>query len=1482
MGVVDEVDDSLSVAVIGMAGRFPGSDDLESYWDNIAGGIESIRDVSEDELVSSGVPRSHYESENYVRRASVLDDADCFDARFFGYSPREAESIDPQQRIFLEVCWEALEHAGYRPDGCEGQVGIFAGCAMNTYLLNAGLVERFQNDYLPTLIGNDKDYLATRVAFKLGLTGPAMTIQTACSSSLVAIHTACQSLLNGECDVAIAGGSAIRVPLLAGHFHSEGSVFSQDGHVRSFDSKANGTVFGSGAGAVVLKSLDSALEAKDPILAIIRGSAINNDGASKSEYTAPSLNSQADLIAEAMGAAGVSPDSVSYVEAHGTGTFLGDPIEIAALSRAYRVETSKRSYCAIGTVKANIGHLDAAAGVAGVIKLILSMQHRKLPPLAGFKAPNPEINFEESPFYVNDQLRDWEPISGIRRAGITSLGIGGTNAHLIIDGVEGAGVVETDANKTLKIIPLSAKSEGSLKRSGQRIGSKLSRNPQMDLAEVAYTLQQRAGDFRERLAVVGDNVADVALTFSEQGENLISGRAFDTFRTLFVFSGQGSQHLRMGVGLYLEYSVYREAINECCSILDSIGASGIRKYVTPQTDVTPKDLAVELAKTKNTQPALFAIEYATAKLWQSILDDVPSGMLGHSIGEYVAATLSGVFSLQDALAIVTERGRLMQSMEEGWMMAVSSTEQALLDLLPDDVSISVENGDELFAIGGPFELFDAVGEILEKADIPWRKLHTSHAFHSAMMEPMLEQFEKFVGKYQLGQPSIPFVSNVTGHWIESHEASNPEYWARHIRSTVRFSRGLRALIKDQKAVVIECGPGQALTSLVKQHRSDKELIGLASLPRANVEGSDVKHFMTAVARYWTLGGNVLWEATSVENSSSRVGLPGYAFERTRHWPSLNKMVGGIASHSHKSERPNLFVPSWTRLMSLKGMETAIASSFSWVLFVRDNAFGKRLADRLRGQGAEYFVVAAGANFESTDDGRFIVNPRDSTHFMRVFSEVKEKSALPLKVVHAWNTGETDTDINSLNKEHEKAISFESFLSVFSAAEEVFPSGLDMIVYTQGAQSFGASDSVNPFRSMVEPTCRALSREYPERKVTTIEIEASTSAEIEVPLSLQDGPEGRNTLVVRDGYYWSRSYEKIERSKVAEIEFQGTYLITGGLGGIGRQIAAKWARDYGCQIVVMSRSKFPSSDVWKDTAQHETLTDSQREIAHLFCEATVDQGSIEVIQGDVTLEDEMTRVIDEINQRCGRLSGVVHAAGGVDPKLSSMKSPSDIETVLAPKIDGTLSLMNALASSSPDFLVLFSSIRALQAPMGLVDYAAANAFLDAIAENEEWAYPVISINWPGWANTGMISDSEQNTYDDTVSISEGLDLLAESIFSADTRRRTVISKKPATEIELVDEVVEDRTGPEFKMPVTDLTEGTDSERGIIFVWSELLGINDIKLNDDFFDLGGSSLLAAKCLTKIKEVLGVKLSLKSFLSERTVRKLGAVIDSQKSEK
>ncbi|MGK4580325.1 amino acid adenylation domain-containing protein [Kitasatospora sp. HPMI-4] len=861
-----------AVAIVGMAVRVPGARTLEGFWQNLRDGVESIATFTDEELLAAGATPEEIARPGYVRARGALEDVEGFDARFFGFSPREAQLLDPQHRLFLECAWEALEHAGRPSEATDTVTGVFAGVGESSYLLHnllprQDLVARIGE--FQTSLGNDKDFAPTRVSYKLDLRGPSVSVQTGCSTSLVAVHTACQALVNGECDVALAGGATVTAAQRRGYQYEEGGVLSKDGHCRAFDAEASGTVPASGSGIVVLKRLEDAVADGDVIHAVIRGSAINNDGARKAGFTAPSVEGQADVIAEALGVADVDPSTVTFVEAHGTGTPIGDPIEVAALKAVFG-DVPQR--VALGSVKTNLGHLDTAAGVIGVIKTVLALKARELPPSLHFTRPNPQLGLEEGPFYVNAALAPWS--EGVLRAGVSSFGIGGTNAHVVLE--EAPARMPAVNGRRLHVLPLSAATATALRATGTRLAAHLRAHPEENLADVAYTLQRGRWTLAHRGFVVAGGPAQAA--------DALALPAFDRpgapetakdREVVFLFSGQGAQRIRMGQALYANEPVFRREVDRAAGILAPALGEDVRRLLYPQTGEAEQ--AETIHQTRFAQPALFVLEYALARLWMA-WGVRPAAMLGHSLGELVAACLAGVMAPEDALRLVAARGRLMQDAAAGAMVAVPLPESEVAPLLDGGLDIAAVNGPRACVVSGPFDAVAGFELRMAGQGVATKRLRTSHAFHSRMMEAAAAAFEAEVARVRLSAPQIPFVSSVTGTWITDEEAVSPAYWARQIRATVRFADGLHT-VRRPGVLLLEVGPGQSLVRLVGEGGRD----AVASLPSNGPDSDAEAELLTAVGELWCRGASVDWEALHGAEVPHRTVLPTYPFEHEHCW-----------------------------------------------------------------------------------------------------------------------------------------------------------------------------------------------------------------------------------------------------------------------------------------------------------------------------------------------------------------------------------------------------------------------------------------------------------------------------------------------------------------------------------------------------------------------------------------------------------------------
>lgn len=888
------------IAVIGMACKVPGADNYKNFWDLIINKEEKISFFNEDELKDAGISPALYQRHEYVPARGILQDIDKFDAEFFGYTPSEARIMDPQHRIFLEQAWTALEDAGYVGDSFEGKIGVYAGMNDSSYLSNHLLQNvKIKEDYdaQQLLLATSTHYLATKVAYALGLTGPSLTINTACSTGLVAIATACNSLMNQDCDMALAGAITIFTPQNTGYLYQELGILSPDGHCKVFDERANGTVLSNGCGVVVLRRLADALKNNDHILGVIKGWGLNNDGANKVGFTAPSIEGQIGCIKEALERAEIAPTEVEYIEAHGTGTLMGDPIEVSALNKAYEYKMYQRSqYCALGSVKANIGHTDSASGVVGFIKTILALYHKTIPPQINYEDENKNIDFKNSPYYINREVRSWHTDHKKRTAAVHSLGFGGTNAHVI---VQEAPKIKITGSKGANLLLLSARTEQSLAAATKTLHAHIvdliqGEFADMHLADLAYTLQVGRKGFKWRQVIPYqgyEHVIKMLNTPEQLKKYTTSTKIGKPKRMIFGFVGQGSQYASMAADIYREHPFFKQVVDECCTqLLPELGID-LRNWLFPRTQEEIKTAHQELRQTRYTQPALFVIEYALARFIMS-LGIQPDAMIGHSIGEYVAATISGVLSLEDALKMVVQRSKLMSETEAGTMLAVPLAIDKIEPYLSEHVELAVHNAPNLCVVSGSqsrISEFESLIEPLLKPDeLACQILHTSHAFHSQFMDPILDEFNKLSTQYVISKPVIPYISNVTGNWINSRDLMNKNYWGNHLRRTVLFSEGLKTLDLTEQDIFIEIGPGRVLSQIIKQHTFSSKPLLLQTVPHyTELNRNSYEYFLDTIGRLWLQHINITWEHLYTNEIRQRCALPTYQFDKKSYWVSLN-------------------------------------------------------------------------------------------------------------------------------------------------------------------------------------------------------------------------------------------------------------------------------------------------------------------------------------------------------------------------------------------------------------------------------------------------------------------------------------------------------------------------------------------------------------------------------------------------------------------
>jgi len=1539
----------LDIAVVGMAGRFPGARNIDEFWHNLVEGVESITRFSDEDLLRSGVPAACLTDPNYVKAAPILEDPGQFDADFFGFQPAEARTLDPQHRILLELAQEAIEDAGYDPNRYSGRIGVFTGAAFNTYFMDRGLSGGFAQDYIPILIGSDKDFLSTRISYKLNLKGPSLTIQTACSTSMVAVHLARQSLLSEESDMALAGAVSVRVPHRAGYFSGGGGVVSADGHVRPFDAKANGTVFGSGGGLLVLKRLADALADGDNIHAVIKGSAVNNDGSEKAGYTTPSLNGQADVVVEALANAGVEADSITYIEAHGSGTPVGDPVEISALTKAFRNFTQRSGYCAIGSVKSNVGHLDAAAAVAGMIKTILALKHRTLPPSLHFNQANPEINFESTPFYVNTQSRRWLS-DGPRRAGVMSTGMGGTNAHVVFE--EAPALQPASRVESSHLLIFSAKSPAALNQATQRVREFLERNDSVNMNDVAHTLRvgRRAFPHRRYLVSTGREDAIAALA-EENSRRVLSGMKDESTQrpVVFMFPGVGDHYVGMGHGLYEAWDVFRQEVDRCAQILDPYLGTDIRKLIYPDgqgwksagkskgidlkkmlgrgADTPTEHHAEGLNKTLFAQPALFTVEYALARLWLSF-GITPDAMVGHSMGEYVAACLAGVLSLEDALGLIATRARLVNELPEGAMLAVTLPEREVLPLLSGELSISLINGPALCVVAGPAAAVAEFEQRLNEKHIISRRVQNAHAFHSRMLAPITKAFEMEVRKVRLNEPRIPYISNVTGKWITGRDATSPSYWAMHADHTSRFSDALQELWRLKNPILLEAGPGRTLGVLAMQHpdrQNAADPVNVSSIRQHYENQSDVEFLLQGAGRLWLSGVEIRWENLYPGKTRRRVSLPTYPFERHNYWientPGPTNIAQKQKSVSATSSLDNWFyAPTWKRTtFPSDTIDASQSEAAFWLIIADPGGGGSRVQCKLKAAGLPTALVRFGKTFVRHTDGSFELNPGGIEGYQQLFLELERRIAgMPTNIVHLGSLVREDQEA-ARTCSAEQNFGFFSLLHIAQALGELQTSiPVKIGIISNRLHSVTGEEDIAPAMATVLGPCGVIPKEYPNIECFNIDLPDNLPTEglpdelVSRIISEFAEEHANRVIAYRGKYRWERDFEPVrlkdtlpssapsETATIKRFKPGGVYLITGGTGGIGLAIAAYLAKGYRPRLVLTKKSAFPKKSSWTELAKAPDTPPPVVKTITALMEIEKMGAEVDVVVADASDREQMQAAVGEALARYGTINGVIHAAGIVRAGLIRAKTRETADSVLAPKVDGTMILFDLLKQVKPDFLVLFSSITSILTPYAECDYSAANSFLDAFSSfaNARGGFHTLTINWPGWREVGQLADLaiqrglegwKQAALEKAITTRDGLEAFRRALNSDLTQ--VIVSPENLEYLLNESEAVFD---PAKYLSQAHL-EGSDShprgsqqheagqstntvEGAIAEIWSNVFGLEKIGIHEDFIDLGGHSLLAMQIVSRIRSLYQIPFTLRDFFEGPTIAQLSSVIQAR----
>jgi acyl transferase domain-containing protein/acyl carrier protein len=1527
-----EFPDNTTIAVIGMAGRFPGADGIERFWENLVAARDVRVTFSREELRENGVPEALVSGENYVNKGYVLDNPDKFDAGFWKYTPKEAEIIDPQQRLFLECAWEAFEDAGYAPGDQEKSVGVYASVTTSSYIQqDNSLFPENPVRFLDELLGNDKDYAATRVAYKLNLKGPAYSIQSACSSSLVGFAAACQALLDYQCDMALAGGASVSLPEKMGYLAGQDGALSRDGCCRAFDRDASGIAYGNGVGVVLLKRLDEAVADRDHIYGVVLGFAVNNDGADKVGFTAPSVHGQETVLSEALALSGVDPETITYIETHGAGTPLGDPMEIKALETVYG---NRANPCFLGSVKANVGHLNSAAGIAGVIRTMLSLEKKIIPPVLHFQSVNPEIPLEKSRFRIPLQAEPWSALP--RRAGISSFGLGGTNGHCIVEQAPERCVGGTA--RVFRPVVLSAHSRESLDDMSARLSGFLDAHPQADLDDIAFTLQKGRKALACRRLVVADSVGELKVSLRER--RWLDGQPErDGCKVYFLFPGIGAQYPGMGRSLYEKEPVYRSAVEECAEKLSRLLGEDIREILYP-----PAGKEFRAAEKMNDLVfafvSLFTTEYALARLWTHWGVE-PAGCVGHSFGQYAAAVVAKVFSLNDALAVAVLRGRLMQKLAPGAMLLLFASEEKVLPLLHSSLSIAAVNGEKLCSVSGAEADVNDLQTRLKASGIHHQRVNASRAGHSSLMDPILGEFREFLSGIALRPPATPFLSNVSGTWITPEEATSAEYWTLHIRNTVRFHDNISAILEDASAVLLEVGPGKTLGTLAKRHAAAKTRPVVFSLPGAEEHdaANEERFLCEAYGRLFLGGVNPNWYAgDSGDRRGQRISLPTYPFRRQSHWsadaggtgvrPRKGALASTMGKFMRKRENLDLWfaLPQWERTF-FPPPDTSRLRGVGLSLIFRDQSgIADALAFRLGELGLPVVLADAGATYEPPKNGNCRIRPGVEEDCRRLFRDLAAEYAHVNTIIHAFSV-EQDSEVMRGPEAYERYSPL-CWQSLAHIARSLAAAGMDakpvaLAVLSTQLQMVTGEETLAPEKAAILGPCRAIPNEFLHLVTRNIDISAPAPAErlsSGVIDSLIDDVAAMHriqgdkdllgnfagTVAYRGQRRWEQRFSHspaFDPGESRERLFKkgGVYLITGGFGGVAFALSRHLAAGWGARLALLGRTPLPPKETWNAWLDAHEPDDPVADRIRKVQELEDGGAQVLVLAADVADNAAMLAARDAIIERFGTIDGVFHAASAAASGMIQAQTDERAQAVIRTKMLGTLALENMLEGLAPDFLLLFSSLCSYTPPLGFSDYAAACASMDLYAQARRGRLPyrVVAVNWGYWEGIGigtvllprMLEAAGEHIETQGILPEEGMRCIerilatpAEQVIVSTADYPSLVEELQRNSKDILKNYADfqggKKTAERPRLAVAFTRPDNAVERVIALVWQEILGIEPVGVNDAFIELGGDSLHAIPMVGKLEAIFRAKVPIRALVTENTVRKLAAFLVDNES--
>jgi amino acid adenylation domain-containing protein len=1491
------------IAIIAMDCRLPGADSCEELWKLCQEGKETI---------SVFEPGS--QEKKYVYARGVLNNIEYFDADFFNFTPKEAHLSDPQHRLLIESAWNALEKAGYIPNPDDNyKIGIYVSMNDSTYLLDHNLIENLESNFsdrFAMLRLMSPQCLATKIAYLLNCTGPSITVQTACSSSLVAIVLACQQLSSYQCNLALAGGISVVTPQDKPYLYQQGNIFSPDGHCRPFDAKAAGTVFSNGLGTIVLKRLSDALRDNDSIICVIKGASTNNDGYNKMSYAAPSVQGQMDCILSAQRAANIDANTIQYIETHGTGTLIGDPIEIEALTKAFQFQSRRHQVCALGSLKANIGHTHVAAGVAGLIKTALALQQRQIPPSIHFDEPNPYIDWEHTPFYVNKRLQYWYRDKAPRRAAVSAFGVGGTNAHIILE--EAPKSLSSPSYKKSHLLLLSAKTPAALQvmhnnliNYFKEVGS--TKNQYSLLADAAFTLQLGRKKFRYCAGILCEDLSSAInqLQLSREKNTPLICDKVNRPKLIFLFPGQGTQYLNLTLSLYTREKTYREQLDHCLKVASSYIGCDLKDILFSSNN----QFVGKINQTEFTHPLLFAVEFSLAKLlieW----DIKPDAMLGHSLGEYVAACLAGVFSLEDAIKLVCARGKAIAKTEQGAMLATPLLEKDALHYCNDEISLAAINADDLCVFSGTSTaitaLYEKLRTLLPVSSLRW--LNCSHAFHSRLLQPVAATFLEVLQTVHKESPVIPYLSNLTGNWIEESDVKDNDYWINHMLKPVQFSQCAKRITRQSDSIFLEIGPGKTLLSLLQ--RNAKELINSIELvpneKQSKVENHQIEN---ALRTLWYHNYPINWHSYYQHEKRSRIALPTYPFQRKRYWfdeiisTENNQPIDLHPSHLEAA----FYVPTWLRESERMNKEvTSLQHSLKyWIIFDDNSALSRHTIDYLKLNEKSVFVIRKGSDYTHLSPGHYTINPRDKSHYNQFVHDIINEKAEHYAILHFWST----ISYNDLKQDDllESPILYDGLYSgifLIQALHTLKPkSTLSCVIITAQLQRVLGNEYIEPLKSSVLSLCRVIPLENKEYRFVAIDIDDNENpnnipvytthlVQKAIDVFEQKNAESLLTLAFRHQYCWKLVYQPANlnpetRGSELKINPMGVYFITGGLGAMGLTIADWLSQKKPVTMLLLSRSSFPLQNGWEKWLEEKGEDDPLSQKIIKLKQIINRNCRVLTASGDVANHQQMQSLIETTEKTYGKIKGIFHLAGIPGEGLTVLKDKTKMFAVLLPKIQGTKVLAHLFKETHLDFVVIASSLTAIAGGVGQIDYCAANLFLDYFIQQ----YPfmrcqrVLALNWNSWTSVGMASSlthskKHKELYTKNSVTPEQAMFLLEKAFKSKYEQIAISQISPEAERKRIIAAFEYAHNNQKNESISESNQVNqlNIRETVMQIWQDILGVKVIQTKDTFYSLGGDSLSAIQLLVALENQLGVDINLQELAHAHTLDSLAKLIETR----